>query len=67
MFCGSLTELAKNLRAFSLSRIKDPGYTGVEIAVVNGNEIRVWDNDYANHLIRDRKPARRKGVKILSR
>ncbi|HFK5629704.1 TPA: hypothetical protein ACG0A5_002117 [Enterobacter roggenkampii] len=49
MFCGSLTELAKNLRAFSLSRIKDPGYTGVEIAVVNGNEIRVWDNDYANH------------------
>lgn len=49
MFCGSLTELAKNLRAFSLSRIKDPGYTGVEIAIVNGNEIRVWDNDYANH------------------
>lgn len=49
MFCGSLAELAKNLRAFSLSRIKDPGYTGVEIAVVNGNEIRVWDNDYANH------------------
>ena len=37
MFCGSLAELAKNLRAFSLSRIKDPGYTGVEIAVVNGN------------------------------
>ena len=49
MFCGSLTELAKNLRTFSLSRIKDPGYTGVEIAVVNGNEIRAWDNDYANH------------------
>lgn len=23
--------------------------TGVEISVVNGNEIRVWDNDYANH------------------
>ncbi|MDV5434569.1 MULTISPECIES: hypothetical protein [Enterobacter cloacae complex] len=48
MFCGSLSELAKNLKAFSLSRIKDPGYTGVEIAVVNGTEIRVWDNDYAN-------------------
>ncbi|WES88772.1 hypothetical protein [Dickeya fangzhongdai] len=49
MFCGSLTELAKNLRDFSLSRIKDPGYTGIEIAVVNGKVIRVWDNDYTNH------------------
>lgn len=49
MFCGSLQDLAKDLKAFSLSKIKDPGYSGVEIAVVNGNEIRVWDNDYTNH------------------
>lgn len=48
MFCGSLQELAKDLKAFSLSKIKDRGYSGVEIAIVNGNEIRVWDNDYAN-------------------
>lgn len=31
-----------------LSKIKDAGYTGVEIAIVN-REIRVWDNDYAYH------------------
>ncbi|WP_336981844.1 MULTISPECIES: hypothetical protein [unclassified Cedecea] len=49
LFCSSLSELAKDLQAFSRSRIKDKGYTGVEIAIVNGNEIRVWDNDYANH------------------
>ncbi|HAU5795898.1 TPA: hypothetical protein JD365_12660 [Citrobacter amalonaticus] len=49
MFCGSLAELAKDLKAFSLSRIKDTGYTGVEIAVVNGNELRAWDNDYSSH------------------
>lgn len=49
MFCGSLSQLAKDLKSFSLSRIKDSGYSGVEIAVVNGNEIRVWDNDYSNH------------------
>lgn len=49
MFCGTLQDLAKDLKSFSLSKIKDKGYSGVEIAVVNGNEIRVWDNDYANH------------------
>lgn len=49
LFCASLSDLAKDLYAFSKSKIKDKGYTGVEIAVVNGNEIRVWDNDYANH------------------
>jgi len=49
MYCGSLTGLAKNLKDFSLSIIKDPGYSGVEMTVVNGNELRVTDNDYANH------------------
>lgn len=49
MFCGSLTDLARDLRSFSLSQIKKPGYSGVEISIVNGNEIRVWDNDYDNH------------------
>lgn len=55
MFCGSLESLAKDLKAFSLSRIKDSGYSGVEIAVVNGTELRVWDNDYANHPDQDSK------------
>ncbi|HAT2599993.1 TPA: hypothetical protein ACY3HR_004786 [Citrobacter freundii] len=49
LFCDSIEELAKDLKAFSLSKIKNKGYTGVEIAIVNGNEIRVWDNDYPNH------------------
>lgn len=49
LFCASLSDLAKDLYTFSKSKIKDKGYTGVEIAIVNGNEIRVWDNDYANH------------------
>ncbi|MFJ5338368.1 hypothetical protein ACIPSD_04550 [Pectobacterium sp. CHL-2024] len=49
MFCGSMKDLAQKIKAFSLSRIRDPGYSGVEIAIVNGKEIRVWDNDYANH------------------
>jgi len=48
MFCGSLELLAKDLRTFSLSKIKDAGYSGVEIAIVN-REIRVWDNDYKYH------------------
>ncbi|MEI9569435.1 hypothetical protein V5080_03500 [Atlantibacter hermannii] len=49
LFCDDISALAKNLKDFSLSRIKDVGYSGVEIAIVNGNELRVWDNDYANH------------------
>lgn len=48
-FCGSIELLARDLKALSLSKIKDKDYTGVEIAIVNGNEIRVWDNDYNNH------------------
>ncbi|WP_291969488.1 hypothetical protein [Candidatus Symbiopectobacterium sp.] len=50
MFCGSIKDLAQKIKSFSLSCIRDPGYSGVEMAVVNGNEIRVWDNDYANHV-----------------
>ncbi|HDL6731503.1 TPA: hypothetical protein RXV48_001654 [Yersinia enterocolitica] len=49
MFCGALEQLAKDLKIFSKTIIKDPDYTGVEIAIVNGKEIRVWDNDYNNH------------------
>lgn len=48
-FCGSLSYLAKDLNAFSKSIIKDAGYSGVEITMVNGNEIRVFDNDFSNH------------------
>jgi hypothetical protein len=49
MFCGSLTELAKNLRAFSLSRIKDPGYTGCGNCRGQRQRNPGVDNDYANH------------------
>ncbi|HCU0656824.1 TPA: hypothetical protein OUF52_003878 [Klebsiella quasipneumoniae] len=49
LFCDDIATLAKDLNAFSRSRIRDSGYSGVEIAIVNGNEIRVWDNDYDNH------------------
>lgn len=46
LFCNTLTSLAKDLKSFSLSQIKDAGYSGIEFAIVNGKEIRVWDNDY---------------------
>lgn len=49
MFCGSLEELAKYINSSSRDIIKDSNYGGVEITVVNGNEIRVFDNDYSNH------------------
>ena len=49
LFCRDIVSLAKDLNAFSRSWIKDSGYTGVEIAIVNGNEIRVWDNDVNYH------------------
>lgn len=49
MFCGSLEELAKYINSTSRSIIKDSNYGGVEITVVNGNEIRVFDNDYSSH------------------
>lgn len=55
MFCGSLTELATKLNALSKSVVKDAGYSGVEIAMVNGNEIRVFDNDFAHHQDKDPK------------
>lgn len=49
MFCGSLTELATKLKNLSKNIIKENDYSGVEISVVNGREIRVFDNDFANH------------------
>ncbi|CFQ96985.1 hypothetical protein [Yersinia frederiksenii] len=49
MFCGTLSQLARDLKTFSRSIIKDASYSGVEITVVDGKEIRVWDNDYNNH------------------
>ena len=49
MFCGSLTELATKLNSLSRNIISDSNYSGVEIAMVNGNEIRVFDNDFDNH------------------
>lgn len=49
MFCSSIELLARDLKALSKSIIKDSGYSGVEMAIVNGNEIRVWDNDYNYH------------------
>lgn len=55
MFCGSLQELATRLNSLSKSIIKDSNYSGVEIAMVNGREIRVFDNDFANHQDKDSK------------
>ncbi|EEF3815544.1 hypothetical protein GO150_002191 [Salmonella enterica subsp. diarizonae] len=49
MFCNSIELLARDLKVLSKSIIKDSGYSGVEMAIVNGNEIRVWDNDYNYH------------------
>ncbi|EDR7169971.1 hypothetical protein CTR22_004414 [Salmonella enterica subsp. houtenae] len=49
MYCGSLSELAGHLNTLSRSMIKDKNYAGIEIAVVNGNEIRVYDNDFDTH------------------
>lgn len=54
MYCGSLSDLAVYLNTFSKSIIKDKNYAGVEIAVVDGNEIRVYDNDFGTH--RAKKP-----------
>lgn len=53
MYCGSLTELAQRLNTLSKSIIKDKNYTGVEITIVNGKEIRVFDNDFDNHPDKD--------------
>jgi hypothetical protein len=55
MFCGSLGELAKTLNALSKSIIRESNYNGVEITIVNGNEIRVFDNDLAYHADKDSK------------
>lgn len=49
MICGNLTALASQLNSLSKGIIRDSGYSGVEIAMVNGNEIRVFDNDFDNH------------------
>lgn len=55
MFCGSLSELAAKLKALSRNIIRDDKYSGVEITVVNGKEIRVFDNDFDNHIDKDSK------------
>ncbi|MGQ6297135.1 hypothetical protein ACUNGJ_00955 [Serratia sp. IR-2025] len=55
MFCGSLSELAAKLKTLSRNIIRDDKYSGVEITVVNGKEIRVFDNDFDNHIDKDSK------------
>ena len=55
MFCGSLTELATRLKSLSKGIIRDANYSGVEITMVNGKEIRVFDNDFDNHQDKDSK------------
>lgn len=57
MYCGSLSDLAVYLNTFSKSIIKDKNYAGVEIAVVDGNEIRVYDNDFDTHRAKNRRKA----------
>lgn len=58
MFCGSLSELAAKLKSLSRNIIRDDKYSGVEITVVNGKEIRVFDNDFDNHIDKDSKKKR---------
>ena len=55
MFCGSLGELATKLKSLSKRIIKDSNYSGVEITMVSGKEIRVFDNDFASHQDQDSK------------
>ncbi len=55
MYCGNLTELAQKLNVLSKSIIKDKNYSGVEITMVNGREIRVFDNDFDNHTDKESK------------
>ncbi|WP_353613965.1 hypothetical protein [Mangrovibacter phragmitis] len=43
MFCGTLESLSSYLNSMSKSIIRQPDYSGVEIAVV-GKEIKAWDN-----------------------
>jgi hypothetical protein len=57
-FCGNLSSLASDLNAFSKRVIRDGYYSGVEIAMVNGNEIRVFDNDFDNHSDKDAQERR---------
>lgn len=49
MICSSLAELARQVNSLSKNIIRDSNYSGVEISVVNGNEFRAYDNDFANH------------------
>lgn len=44
-----MVQLLTILNTFSKSIIRNTDYSGVEIAMVNGNEIRVFDNDFDNH------------------
>ncbi|EOW6510873.1 hypothetical protein ACOZXQ_000593 [Cronobacter malonaticus] len=53
MFCGSLTELAQRLKTLSKNIIKDKNYSGVEMTMVNGKVIRVFDNDFSCHSDKD--------------
>lgn len=63
-FCGNLTSLARDLNIFSKSIIRDSDYSGVEIAMVNGNEIRVFDNDFDHHSDKDAQERRANPKKL---
>lgn len=49
LYCGQLSELAGYINLWSKNLIRDDYYSGVEITMANGNEIRVFDNDFDNH------------------
>ncbi|AHE73399.1 hypothetical protein M942_22550 [Enterobacter ludwigii] len=53
LYCGRLCDLAGYINMWSKNLIRDSYYSGVEISMVNGNEIRVFDNDFDNHSDKD--------------
>ncbi|HBZ7597778.1 TPA: hypothetical protein R1B10_001121 [Klebsiella pneumoniae] len=57
MFCGSMTELARQLKKTSKNIIREPWYSGVVITMVNAKTIRVFDNDVEYHPDKGNKSA----------
>lgn len=44
IFCSSVQQLAANIKSISKSIIRDQNYSGVELCIFPGKEIRAWDS-----------------------
>lgn len=44
IFCSSMQQLSANIKSISKSIIRDPNYSGVELCILPGKEIRAWDS-----------------------